>query len=269
MDGTGASGRHVCVDGTPLKRQLDLQDYCHVLWMTPATDLLFGESMGARRRFLDRLLTTYDKSYAPLLLTYERTLKQWRSLLDTPEPHPSWLEGLESILAERGTQVCTKRIEFVTQLAKNHEKRNDPLFFDIQLEGDAERAIQKDAATARAAFLNHLFKVRNAHSKFKPLTFGPQATKINISAYNKPIEYCSTGQQKRAVFALILSACHLQLERFSQTPCLLLLDDLAAHLDAQTLTQLLSSLKHPNLQTWTTGTQPHSGADATSVFIKL
>jgi DNA replication and repair protein RecF len=255
--GSDSGGRRtISINGAPLNRQLDLQDYCHVLWMTPSIDLLFGEAMGARRRFLDRLLMTYDKTYAPLLLTYERTLKQWRQLLDTSDPHPHWAEGLEGILADHGAKVCAKRLAFVDQINATHTHHHPGLPFDIQLKGTSESLLQDDAAHASTHFRAHFEKARHTYKRFKPLTFGPQATNIHITAYNQPIEQGSTGQQKKAIFALIFSACHLQLARFRDTPCLLLLDDLAAHLDPSALQELLALLTYPNLQTWITGTRP-------------
>lgn len=256
MGSESGSQRTISVNGAPLKRQLDLQDYCHVLWMTPSIDLLFGEAMSARRRFLDRLLMTYDKTYAPLLLTYERTLKQWRQLLDTQDPHPHWAEGLEGILADRGAKVCAKRLAFVDQINAIHKRHHPGLPFDIQLKGASESLLNEDEAHASTHFRAHFEKARHTYKRFKPLTFGPQATNIHIAAYNKPIEQGSTGQQKKAIFALIFSACHLQLARCQDTPCLLLLDDLAAHLDQGALQELLGLLTYPNLQTWITGTRP-------------
>ncbi|TGW15340.1 hypothetical protein EIL50_02270 [bacterium NHP-B] len=250
------AGRTIHINDVPLHKQLDLHDYCQVLWITPSMDLLFKESLSTRRRFLDRLVMTYDKAYAPLLLAYEKILRQWRHLVSHRSPHPSWLESLEKLLAEKGVLIHEKRTTFVTSLnamLPAYTAESAPLVVSLTGESDdlyqANPTHWEDACQARFAAARHTYQ------KGKPLTFGPQATKMHITFNHAPIEQGSTGQQKGALFSLVLSACRLQLDRFPDKPCLLLLDELSAHLDAHHTATVLKRIENTHLQMWVTGTQ--------------
>jgi len=236
-----------------LKRQLDIQDDLLVSWMTPVMDLLFRESMGQRRRFFDRLVMGHDKSYAPLLLTFEKALTEWKKLCEIKKDTPLWHESLEHILAERATLLTQKRATFLHIFQKKQQTLGTPFTkLTLTLKGLSEKAFDTNPHTLYETFKQFYAEARLTFQKFKPLTFGPNATEVAVSFKGMSIERCSTGEQKLSLLLLILTHIHLQKHH---KLCFLLLDELSAHLDNRNLhmwMDLVLPLKR--LHTFVTGT---------------
>lgn len=249
--------RAILFNQTPLKRQLDLQDYLFVFWMTPEMDLLFRENMGLRRRFFDRLVMGFDKAYAPCLLTYEKILSEWRRLLECDAKETAWLSSLETMLAEKATLLTQKRFSFLEALSKAQKELSTPFApLLVDMAGVGETAFKEGTQGLNHFFRQGFEKERHTFQKYKPLKVGPQATKIVLKYDGTAIELCSMGQQKLVLFLVILGACHIQKKRFPLKPFLLLLDEPAAHLDRATLHLLFELLdQQSNLQTWVTATE--------------
>lgn len=249
------SSRDIFFNERRLKTQVDLQDYLQVLWITPGMDLLFCESMLQRRRFFDRLVMGFDKSYAPCLLSYEKALAEWRRLLDQGVMQSAWISSLEKILAAQSKQVIEKRFAFLSTFLEVQKifgiGRSMPSF---SMKGVLESAFCQGEDlldAARLAFEKERFNFQ----RYKSIKVGPQATKFFCSLTGVAIEQCSTGQQKRALYLLILGACAIQKRRMPYRPLLLLLDEPAAHLDAKAIDFLYRLFEtQSNLQIWTTTT---------------
>ena len=65
---------------------------------------------------------------------------------------------------------------------------------------------------------------------------------------------CSTGEQKALLISIVLANARLQTQRRDGLTPLLLLDEIAAHLDEQRRAALFDELLALNAQAWLTGT---------------
>lgn len=261
MRGGAQKGRQFEIDDTPLTRQMDIQSFLRVFWLTPELDLLFRESMSVRRRFLDRLLMTVEGSYAPHLLTYEKLLREWRTLLEGSAPNTQWLGSLEQEMSAHAAAVTLKRAHYLKNInAQKTETLSKESQVVIHLTGHSEKMLCEDELETSNVLTERLScafqAARSSYQKHRPLTLGPSATQIHVTYKNKPIEQGSTGEQKCALFSWLLSTCQLQLQKEPQKPLLLLLDDFSAHLDQDNTQRLLAlTRQHTALQMWLSGTE--------------
>lgn len=230
----------------------DLGEWLSILWLTPAMDRLFTEGASGRRNFLDRLVTALEPAHARNCARYEAARRERNRLLaDTYSADKDWIDGLDVQLAQFGSLVAEARNRMVSAL--NHRLRqSDSQIFatpavelaDGQLHGEEQlqRMLQQNRSADRAAGRT----IR-----------GPHRTDLNVfhSAKQQPAEKCSTGEQKALLFSLILAHADLIAERRDSRP-ILLLDEVAAHLDPQRRAALFGKLAERGGQVWLTGTEP-------------
>lgn len=219
-----------------------------ILWLTPAMDRLFTESAGGRRRFLDRLVLALEPAHAHHAARYEAAMRARTRLLTSEAPaDPDWLGALEVQMAEHGEAVAAARERTVCALADQVEREPDTRFAraGLALQGwnpdedwDLSRLRGRDAAAGRA-------------------TLGPHRQDLRVTHIGKgqPAELCSTGEQKALLIGLILAHAALVAERVGRPP-VLLLDEVAAHLDPGRRADLLERLATQGGQVWMTGTEP-------------
>ncbi|MBS0503944.1 MAG: DNA replication/repair protein RecF [Proteobacteria bacterium] len=225
-----------------------------VVWLTPAMDRLFTESAGGRRRFLDRLVLALEPAHAHHAARYEAAMRARTRLLTGDEaPDPSWLTALEAQMHEHGAALAAARARTVAALSERIAAEPETIFAraGLALEGfdaaapwplAANRA--RDAAAGRA-------------------TDGPHRIDLRVTHLGKdqPAEHCSTGEQKALLIGLILAHAALVAERAGRPP-ILLLDEVAAHLDPRRRAVLLERLAAGGGQVWMTGTEPGLFAEA-------
>lgn len=230
----------------------DLGEWLSILWLTPAMDRLFTEGASGRRNFLDRLVTALEPAHARNCARYEAARRERNRLLaDTYSADKDWIDGLDVQLAQFGSLVAEARNRMVSAL--NHRLRqSDCQIFatpavelaDGQLHGEEQlqRMLQQNRSADRAAGRT----IR-----------GPHRTDLNVfhSAKQQPAEKCSTGEQKALLFSIILAHADLIAERRDSRP-ILLLDEVAAHLDPQRRAALFGKLEERGGQVWLTGTEP-------------
>jgi DNA replication and repair protein RecF len=225
-----------------------------VLWLTPAMDRLLVESAGGRRRFLDRLVLALEPAHARHAARYEAAMRARTRLLTGDAPaDPAWLTALEAQMEEHGREVARARATTVAALSMRIEQEPDSIFAraGLALEGWDGRAPWplaanrgRDAAAGRALEGPHRQDLRVAHR-----------------GKGQAAELCSTGEQKALLIGLILAHAALVAERVGRPP-ILLLDEVAAHLDPRRRAALLHRLAAGGGQVWMTGTEPALFADA-------
>lgn len=238
--------RQVRINGAPASVN-SLSEWLSVLWLTPAMDRLFTGSAGDRRRFLDRLVLALEPSHAHHSSRYEAAMRARNKLLGDQAPaDPDWLAALEQQMAEHGTAIGGARSRTVAELEHRLDGAPDDEFARaaIQLTGweQADLAAQlrdnrgRDAAAGRA-------------------TVGPHRHDLLVTHRAKEMEAArsSTGEQKALLLGLVLAHAELVAERRAEPP-LLLLDEVAAHLDPKRRAALFSRLEGRG-QVWMTGTE--------------
>jgi DNA replication and repair protein RecF len=230
----------------------NLAEWLSVIWLTPAMDRLFVEGAGARRRFLDRLVLALEPSHAQASSRYERAVQQRNRLLSGAEaPDAMWLDALEAQMAESGVAIVEARNRMITALAAQLQNSPPGPFAipDISLEN-------ADLATA-AELTDAWRKGRRRDAGAGRTLIGPHRADLVVHnrANNQAADRSSTGEQKALLLSLILAHAALVTAQRG-TPPILLLDEIAAHLDPSRRAALFERLAATGAQVWMTGTEP-------------
>ena len=255
---TAPERREVRINGAPAAVN-SLSEWLSVLWLTPAMDRLFSGSAGDRRRFLDRLVLALEPSHAHHASRYEAAMRARNKLLSEDPWDEAWLASLELAMAEHGTAIGAARERTVTALDERLGRPPEDEFARaaIALEGwdSGDLAITlrsnrtRDAAAGRA-------------------TEGPHRQDLGVihRAKQMPASRSSTGEQKALLLGLVLAHAELVASRRGEPP-ILLLDEVAAHLDPKRRAALFDRLEGRG-QVWMTATEAalFDGIDAASRF---
>jgi DNA replication and repair protein RecF len=225
-----------------------------LIWLTPALDRLFIESAGGRRRFLDRLVLGFDTGHARASTRYETAMRERARLLKYGPRDPSWLEGLENEMAEAGMQIAQARAATVEKLSHALSERGGPqggTFPAAQLSlTDELHNITADELRGRLA----ASRIRDAEAG--RTLVGPHTTDLAVRHTLKRMDArdCSTGEQKALLISIMLAdARELTRARDGMAP-ILLLDEIAAHLDQVRRAALFEEIHSLSAQAWMTGT---------------
>ncbi|SDA33019.1 DNA replication/repair protein RecF [Sphingomonas sp. NFR15] len=229
-----------------------LAEWLTVLWLTPAMDRLFVEPASERRRFLDRLTLALAPGHAVHSSRYDAAMRARNRLLgEASEGAPldaDWIAALEAQMAEHGAAIDTARRETVAALGLRLAEQPDGPFAraGLALEGwtGAGETLAGDLATGR----------RRDMAAGRTL-IGPHRTDLAVSHLGKaqPAALCSTGEQKALLLGIVLAHAELVAERTGRHP-VLLLDEVAAHLDPRRRAALFAALAGKG-QVWMTGTE--------------
>lgn len=246
--GTGATAtaperRQVRINGAPASAN-SLSDWLSVLWLTPAMDRLFADTASGRRRFLDRLVLALRPDHAMHSARYDAAMRARNKLLAEEGPwDAAWLDALEARMAEHGAAIAEARAATVTALAERLAAAPEGPFARalIALEGGEPAPLApariRDAAAGRTLAGPHRADLLVTHA-----------------AKQQPAGLCSTGEQKALLIGLILAHADLVAERTERRP-VLLLDEIAAHLDPLRRLALFGRLGAAGGQVWMTGTE--------------
>ncbi|WP_338466715.1 DNA replication/repair protein RecF [Novosphingobium sp. ZN18A2] len=226
-----------------------LGEWLSLTWLTPAQDRLFADSPGARRRFLDRLVLARDPGHARLAARYETALRERNRLLAEPgEPDARWLDALEAQLGESGAALAAARRRMVDDLAAAIATLPEQPFARPSLSYASETPAE-EAALAEA-----LREGRRRDRAAGRTLAGPHRDDlaVTLAAKHAPAAECSTGEQKAMLISIVLAHAALAAEG---RPRLLLLDEIAAHLDPVRRAALFDRLARGTAQVWMTGTE--------------
>jgi DNA replication and repair protein RecF len=254
-----ARARSVRIHGAPASGADALLDYLRVLWLTPAMDGLFTGPASERRRFLDRLVLTIDAAHGRRTRDLEKLLTQRNRLLEE-NASAAWLDAVEAELAGRAVAVALARAETVALLSAEMLRHTDytaafPVG-KIGLAGDfEERMAGGSAAETELWYRRALAGNRAADRAAGRALLGPHRSDFQVvfPKKNMPAALSSTGEQKALLIGLILAHAELAAATSGMTP-ILLLDEIAAHLDAGRRAALFARLAALGGQSFLTGT---------------
>ena len=231
-----------------------LPEWLTVLWLTPATDRLFVEPAGERRRFLDRLVLALAPGHATHAARYEAAMRERNRLLGDASggghpADPAWLSSLEARMAEHGAALDAARAEAVELLADRLAAAPPGPFprAGLRLEGEP---VEPDA------FAHALSLGRRRDAAAGRALTGPHRADLAVTHVEKAqaAALASTGEQKAMLIGIVLAHAELVADRTGRAP-VLLLDEVAAHLDPARREGLFARLSGRG-QTWMTGTEP-------------
>jgi DNA replication and repair protein RecF len=257
---SGASGRErrlVKVDGLPARGQQALAEVLSVVWLTPQMDGLFRESAGGRRRFLDRLVYGFDPEHSARCNAYDHALRERARLLKSGRGDNAWLSSLEESLAGQGVAIAAARLDMVERLQGACDSAEGPFpKVELSLDGQVEDWLRDGPALgAEDRLRDGLAARRRQDAESGGAGLGPHRSDLLARHRTKGLaaELCSTGEQKAMLIAVLLAHARLLTLERGAAP-LLLLDEVAAHLDAARRAALYEEIVGLGAQAWLTGT---------------
>jgi len=251
------------IDGSPQRGLTGLAERLALLWLTPQMDGLFLDSRSARRRFLDRLVASFDPTHATRLNAYEQAQSERLRLLrgeiagDIRSADTAWLSALEQQIAEHGIALSAARLDLVGRLNQVLAEADGAFPRpDLSILGDVETWLcEIPALAAEDRLRQHLAEGRGPDAEAGRALCGPHRSDLYVrfAATHMPAADCSTGEQKALLIAILLGQARLMAAERGRTP-LLLLDEVAAHLDENRRRALFETLLELGVQAWLTGT---------------
>ena len=253
--GTGVSAdapdrRQVRIGGVASSANA-LADHLSIVWLTPAMDRLFLDSPGGRRRFLDRLTLALHPGHAAHSARYEAAMRARNRLLtDLRAADPAWITALEAQMDEHGTALAAARADLVTRLNAQLVDQPDEPFARPLI-----RIAQEDGASDEPLARRFARERRRDAAAGRTLS-GPHRHDLDVIhiAKHQAAALCSTGEQKALLLSILLAHAALVSADRGQPP-LLLLDEVAAHLDPSRRAALFDRLRETGGQVWMTGTE--------------
>lgn len=250
--------RAVQVDGKPGRGQAQLAQLVSIVWLTPDMDRLFADGASARRRFLDRLVYGFDPEHARRVSTYEHAMRERARVLrgPGPKPDPSWLAALEDRMAREGVAIAVARRQLAERLGRAIAFAGGPFpKAGLRAAGAVEAWLDEGPALAAEDRLRAALEASRGHDAAAGgAAAGPHRSDLEVRHLRRdqPAALCSTGEQKALLLSIVLANARLRsLERGA--PPILLLDEVAAHLDAERRTSLYADLVSIGAQAWLTG----------------
>jgi DNA replication and repair protein RecF len=259
---TRGERRVVKIDGESARGQAALGELIGLTWLTPQMDRLFIEGPSARRRLLDRLVLGLDPAHAGRVAAYDHAMRERSRLLrdgglSSNKADPVWLDALEETIAAQGVAVAAARREAVDRLDGACAETEGPFpRARLALVGTVEAWLDElPALAAEERFKAALKQARGADALAGGASVGPHRSDLAVTHAETGVgaESLSTGEQKALLISIVLAHARLQRETRGEPP-LLLLDEVAAHLDALRREALFEELLGLESQVWLTGT---------------
>jgi len=242
--------RQVRIDGKPAS-QVALGRIARVLWLIPAMDRLWIEGAEGRRRFLDRMTMSFEPAHADAALAYEKAMRERNRLLKDQVRDGHWYVALERQMSEAGVAIHHNRLAALDQL-QAAQAEAQTAFPTAELELTLSEGEMPETETD--------FREALHESRFRDLAagrtlVGPHRADLYgvYAAKGVPAKDCSTGEQKALLISLILANARALTRDFGAPP-ILLLDEVAAHLDATRRAALYDEVCALGAQAWMTGT---------------
>lgn len=244
------SPRQVRIDDKAVSQNA-LANVARVLWLIPSMDRLWIEGAEGRRKFLDRLALSFFPDHAQLSLDYEKAMRERNRLLKDQIRDAHWYLGLERQMAKTGAQIHanrTRTIARIEQAQANAETQFPHAQLDLIL---TEGEMPETEPDLRAALEESRFRDLAAGRSL----VGPHRADLygTFAAKGVPASECSTGEQKALLISLILANARGLTDEIGAAP-ILLLDEVAAHLDATRRCALYDEICALKAQAWMTGT---------------
>lgn len=255
--------RIVRINGEPQSGSGALAGLVEVVWLVPSMDGLFTGPAGDRRRFLDRLVLCFDAGHGSRSAQFERAMRQRNRLLEDGIRDPARFAGLERIMAETGAAIAAARVAMLSGIvatigARRTRSPDTPFpWASLALEGTLEGDLAaRPAVEVEDHYLERLARNRERDRLAGRTLEGPHRSDLVVGHGPKamPADASSTGEQKALLIGLTLAHAELLRDRRGGMAPILLLDEIAAHLDERRRAALFAELLHLGSQAWMTGT---------------
>ncbi|MDE0780510.1 MAG: DNA replication/repair protein RecF [Alphaproteobacteria bacterium] len=257
----GATRRVVRINGEPARGQAAFAEHVSVVWLTPDMDRLFMEGGSARRQFVDRMVYGFDAEHARRLATYEQAMRGRQRLLRDNVGDSAWLAAEEETMAATGVALAAARREVVARLdaaISEEEGLREAPFPIVRLvfDGEVESWLDDGPALEAEDRLRATLAGRRARDgEAGRALHGAHRSDLVVRHRGKEMAaaLCSTGEQKALLIAIILAHARLLGMARGAAP-IILLDEVAAHLDEGRRVALAERILALGAQAWLTGT---------------
>jgi len=251
IDGRSASG-------TELARRVSM------LWLTPAQDRLFTGPASDRRKFIDRFALAYSPDHGSNAIRFEKARTERNRLLSEGITDRAWYEAIETDLSKYGALIAQARVATISSLQTEITARETAfpqslIGLDGVLENKFTEGVELESVTED--YRGELSENRQMDQRAGRTLTGPHRTELHVTHLEKamPAGVCSTGEQKALLIGLVLA----QARALKSKQPILLLDEVAAHLDSVRRTALAKELLDLGLQVFLTGTDKSLFSDFT------
>ena len=236
-----------------------------MLWLTPAQDRLFTGPASDRRKFIDRFALAFSPDHGSNAIRFEKARTERNRLLSDGVNDRAWYEAIESDLSKYGALVAQARMATISNLQREISERETVFPKSlIGLEGTLETQFEAGVNLASAAdnYRTQLSENRQTDLRAGRTLIGPHRTELHVTHMAKamPAGLCSTGEQKALLIGLVLA----QARALKTRRPILLLDEVAAHLDSVRRAALAEELLDLDLQVFMTGTDKGLFSDFTN-----
>ena len=255
----GRERRLVHINGQPAKGVAALARHVGIVWLTPAMDRLFVEGPAGRRKFLDRLVVAFDADHAGRIAAYDHAYRQRLRLMKDGSTDAPWFAALEDTMARHGIALAAARHDLVARLNGDLAATTGPFpAARLGLVGTVDAWLtEMPAVDAEDAVRRSLWDERRG---VMGAGAGPHRSDLGVAmvalghpSHGQPAALCSTGEQKALLIAILLAHARLQRAKRGHAP-LLLLDEIAAHLDQNRRAALFAEIARLGSQAWMMGT---------------
>jgi DNA replication and repair protein RecF len=262
--------RRLCrIEGSNAKTQAAFAEILSILWLTPSMDRIFVERTSARRRFMDRLATGLHPEHPSRVSAYEQAMRDRARILRGDGPamdrveRDRWLGGLEAEMAAQAVAIAASRLETAEALNAAMADAVGPFpRADLAIDGAVEQSLaDRSALQAEDLLRERLAAARDSDAVSGVTQWGAHRSDLAVSFPGKTLgsavlgaASASTGEQKALLISILLSQARLQRARRGEAP-VLLLDEVAAHLDPERRKHLYAEVQALESQAWFTGTE--------------
>jgi len=258
MGAEAGQSRNLRIDGKPAP-QLALAGLARIVWLVPSQDRLWIEAAEGRRRFLDRITMSFFPDHGEAVLTHEKAMRERNRMLKDMVRDAMWYEAVEAQMAEAAARIVAHRAHAVARLTKAQEGAETafPVAALSLIEGEESAGLVTADDFAAAQLQSRPRDMTAGRS-----LIGPHRSDLGAIYAAKDVEarLCSTGEQKALLISLILANARALKAETGVAP-LVLLDEVAAHLDAGRRAALFDEICALGGQAWMTGTGPELFSD--------
>lgn len=267
--------RIIKIDGKITRGQVELSRHVSLIWLTPQMEQLFSEGASARRKFLDRLVFSFDGEHATRINEYEYAMRERNKLLQYGRADSNWLDALEQKMAQCASAIAIARLSTCEHI--NHTIATSPLSFPkahVDVVGFVEDLLKNGnlAIEVENALQNAFAAGRNQDAASGRTLTGTHKSELSVLhlGKNMPAERCSMGEQKALMLSIVLAQARSGARWHGVIP-MILLDEAAGHLDATKRLELFEEIYDMGAQAWMTGTEAHlfAGLEEKAQFFRV
>jgi DNA replication and repair protein RecF len=265
-----ARDRRLCrIEGNPARSQAAFAEILSILWLTPSMDRIFVERSSLRRKFLDRLVAGLHPDHPSRVSAYEQAMRERSRVLRGDGPaverteRDRWLSGVEAEMAGHAVAIAAARMETAEALNAAMDEAVGPFpRADLAIDGAVELSLkERPALEAEDLLRERLIAAREGDTASGITQWGTHRSDLKAAFRGRTLgtavlaaAEASTGEQKALLLSILMSQARLSRARRGETP-LLLLDEVAAHLDPDRRRYLYKEVVALGAQAWFTGTE--------------